>query len=182
MKKILTSAICVALLAITALPASAQQQGDMAWGAKLAFGSTDGYSNLGLGAKIQYNVTDPIRLEASFSYFLPKKESIFGLPDIKTSAWDFSVNAHWLFPVENGLTLYPLAGLGILGTKAKSDDLVMGDTVIGATNRSGSDLGLNLGGGVDYALSENMFLNAEVKYMVAGNGFFEISAGVGFNF
>lgn len=176
MKKILTSAICAALLAITALPASAQQQGDMAWGAKLAFGSGDGYSNLGLGAKIQYNVIDPLRLEASFSYFLPKKEGFSGLAEVKTSAWDFSVNAHWLFPVESGLTLYPLAGLGVLGVNTKADGPLLDG------KGSGSDLGLNLGGGVDYALPGNMFLNAEVKYMVAGPGFFEISAGIGFNF
>jgi opacity protein-like surface antigen len=68
-------------------------------------GSGDSYSNYGIGAKFQYNVTKPIRLEGSFTYFL-KKDLI--------SMWDLSVNAHYLFPIADKLTVYPLAGLGLL--------------------------------------------------------------------
>jgi hypothetical protein len=28
--------------------------------------------------------------------------------------WDLSVNGHWLFPLGDKITVYPLAGLGIL--------------------------------------------------------------------
>jgi len=65
---------------------------------------------LGLGAKFQYNLTAPIRLEGSFTYFLEKNY---------TSMWDLNANVHYLFPVSNEVTVYPLAGLGIHNTSVE---------------------------------------------------------------
>jgi outer membrane protein X len=58
----------VATMSITT--AVAQEKGDKAVGVNLALGLGDSYSNYGIGAKFQYNVTKPIRLEGSFTYFL----------------------------------------------------------------------------------------------------------------
>ena len=172
MKNIFKIAIAAIALTMTAFTANAQYKGDMAAGANVAFATGDGYSNLGIGAKFQYNVMDPLRLEANFTYFLPKKEL-----GIKTSMWDLMVNAHWLFRVGEKVNVYPVAGLGVLGASAKAD---MGE--LGNIGASASDFAFNFGGGVDFFLSQSMFLNVEAKYMVADGGCFMPSAGIGFMF
>ena len=47
-------------------------------------------NNGGFGAKIQYNVTKPIRLEGVFVY-LPSSDRL--------GMWNININAHYLFPV-----------------------------------------------------------------------------------
>ncbi len=163
MKKILTAAICMALLTIVATSASAQQKGDMAWGVQAAYSSGDGASNFGLGAKFRYNVTTPIRLEGSFTYFLESDH---------LSMWDLSANAQWLFPVADQVTVYPLAGLGVFGAKVD---------VKGFGNESDSELGLNLGGGADFGITDSMAITAELKYNTAYEQLV-LSAGVAFKF
>ena len=69
-------------VALSALGASAQQQGDMAIGVDLGVApfleSGMSVTNFGIGAKYQYNVTDPIRLEADLEYWLKNKQlSVF---------------------------------------------------------------------------------------------------------
>ena len=44
------------------------QKGEKAVGVNLGYGTE--ISNLGIGAKFQYGITDAIRTEASFNYFL----------------------------------------------------------------------------------------------------------------
>ena len=167
----------MAILAIAAVTMSvavnAQTKGDMAAGGNLVIGMGDEFTNVGIGAKFQYNILDPLRLEGSFTFFLPKSE--YG---VKQSMWDLSVNAHYLFPVADQITVYPLAGLGILGVKAKAD---LGD--FGTISASDSFFGFNIGGGVDFKLSETIILNAEMKYKIGDvwNRFL-ISAGVAFKF
>jgi opacity protein-like surface antigen len=167
----------VAIIAIAAVTvstlASAQEKGDKAVGANLVFG-TEG-SNIGLGAKFQYNVTAPIRLEGSFTYFFEKDY---------TSMWDLSVNAHYLFPLNEKLTVYPLAGLGIVGATTTIPGTTVstgGVTVTPAGELSSTDFGLNLGGGADYKLSDKLFLNAELKYTTGGSSLL-ISAGIAYKF
>jgi outer membrane protein X len=131
--------------------AVAQEKGDKAVGGKLALGAGDSYTNLGLGARFRYNVTAPLRLEGSFTYFLPKDHM---------SMWDSGVDAHWLFSAGDRLTVYPLAGLGILGWRYSYDIDWLGSSA------SNSDFTFDLGGGVDFKLTNRLFLNAELKYKI----------------
>ena len=164
MKNIFGKLAIIAIAVTMSVAANAQQQGDMALGGNLVYGSGDSYSNVGIGAKFQYNITDPIRLEGSFTYFFEKDY---------LSMWDLSANGHYLFPVADQVTVYPLAGLSILGYKT--------DTILG--NYSDSELGLNLGGGIDYRLNDSVILNAELKYKTGDNwDRLLLSVGVAFNF
>jgi hypothetical protein len=65
-----------------------------------------------------------------FTYFL-KKDNL--------TMWDLSANAHWLFPIADKVTVYPLAGLGILNYGSS----------YGGYSASSADIAFNLGGGVD---------------------------------
>ena len=88
--------LCVALISVGAFA----QKGEQRVGLNLNYGTE--ISNVGLGAKYQYGITDAIRLEGSFDYFFKKDGA---------SMWDINVNAHYLFPFAKKFAVYPLVGL-----------------------------------------------------------------------
>lgn len=145
--------IVAAIVCMTATTAQAQEKGDMAAGVHFAYGTGDGFSNMGIGAKFQWNVIDKLRLEPSFTYFL-KKDYI--------SMWDISINAHYQFVLSDVVTLYPAAGLSVMGVKASYD------WGYGSASASDSEFGFNIGAGADFNLSEKLALNVELKYKVGG--------------
>lgn len=153
MKKVILT-LCVALASINVF---AQEKGEKSVGAHLIH-SLDA-SNLGIGVKGRYSFTDAIRGEASFNYFLRNN-------------LDLNANAHYLFPLSDKLTIFPLAGMSY------------GNSSLFTTgNYSNSYFGLNLGGGADYKLTEKLSLNAESKYqIISGYSSFVLSAGVIYKF
>lgn len=167
MKRVLKRAAMIVIAAVTmSMAVQAQQKGDMAAGGNLVIGLGDNLTNVGIGAKFQYNVTDPIRLEGSISYFLEKNYVSF---------WDLSVNGHYLFPLTEQITVYPLVGVGLLGYKANFG--------FGFGSSSKSEFGVNLGGGIDYKLTDKLILNAETKYKIGNEWDRElISVGVAYKF
>jgi outer membrane protein X len=191
MKVIKKTAMMLVVATAFAMNVSAQEKGDMAAGLGVVLGTGNDLTNFGIGAKFQYNVTNPLRLEGSFSYFFPKKEGE-GDFEVSTSMWDLSVNAHYLFSMSERLTFYPLAGLGILGVTSSSEINVPGIEVPGlgeyggysdSVSASASQFGINLGGGEDFKLSEKLVLNGQLKYMIAGNwSRLIISAGLAYRF
>ena len=48
------------------------EKGAMAAGVNLTVGFGDSYTNVGLGAKYQYNIIDNLRLEPNFNYYFKK--------------------------------------------------------------------------------------------------------------
>lgn len=166
MKKLLLIVAATVCLAATA---SAQEKGDMAAGVHFAYGTGDGFSNMGIGAKFQWNVIDKLRLEPSFTYFL-KKDYL--------SMWDISANVHYQFVLSDVVNLYPLAGLSVMGVKASVDT-----GGYGTVSASDTEFGFNLGAGADFNLSERLALNVEAKYKIGGNwSRFIASVGIGYKF
>jgi opacity protein-like surface antigen len=166
-----------------AMNVSAQEKGDMAAGLGAAVGMGDALTNFGIGAKFQYNVTSPIRLEGSFTYFLPKDQSEYSAK-MSIGMWDLSITGHYLFSVSEGLSLYPLAGIGMLGVSTDAE-VDLGGYGYGAYEASASttNFGFNLGGGIDFALSEKLVLNGQLKYMLASDwSRLIISDGVAYKF
>jgi outer membrane protein X len=158
MKSIFKKVAIVAIALVTmSVAAGAQEKSDMAAGGNLVLGLGDSFTNIGIGAKFQYNVTNPLRLEGSFTYFL-KKDNL--------TMWDLSVNAHWLFPVADKITVYPLVGLGILNY-GYDYSIDLGEYGSYGDSGSTSDIAFNLGGGIDYKLTDKLVLNAELKYKIS---------------
>lgn len=157
-----------------ATAASAQDKGDMAVGAQVVYGTGDGFSNIGVGAKFQWNVINRLRLEPSFTYFL-KKDLI--------SMWDISANVHYQFPVGNVVSLYPLAGLSVMGIKADIPEVDLGEYGSYGGSASDTEFGFNIGAGADFNLSKKFALNVEAKYKIGGHwSRFMIGAGVAYRF
>jgi outer membrane protein X len=175
----------------------AQEVGDKAVGGNIVLGIGDEFTNIGIGAKFQYGVTSNIRGEGSFTFF-PKKDGL--------GMWDLSVNGHYLFniPTVPSLKVYPIAGLGIMGYSVGGYDYDEDDDYYDyyydpSLNAYGYDdddddgsssstiFGLNLGGGAEYKLTDNISANLDLKYRI---GFesgplanrFMISAGIAYKF
>ena len=110
MKKLLMT-LCVALIA---LGASAQEKGEQSIGAHVLYGTDVG--NIGFGVKYQNCITDAIRLEAVGDYYL--KTDGF-------SMFDVNVNGHYLFPLSDKVTVYPLVGINY--TSWKQDGFISVD-------------------------------------------------------
>jgi len=155
--------LCAALVSVGAFA----QKGEQRVGLNLNYGTE--ISNVGLGAKYQYGITDAIRLEGSFDYFFKKDGA---------SMWDINVNAHYLFPFAEKFAVYPLVGLTY--SHWKLDGIDYGSEFEGMSpeeqeewgitdleeSSSASKFGVNLGAGVQYAINDRWGVNFEVKYQL----------------
>ena len=122
------------------------QKGIQAAGAQLSYGTE--VNSIGIGVKYQYNITDNIRLEPSVNYFF-ENDGI--------DMFDINANAHYLFPMASNIRVYPLAGLSYSKWSANAGD---------GWEVSTSKFGLNLGGGAEFDISDNLMMNFEVKYQL----------------
>lgn len=169
MRKQTLSMAFVAIFTLCAFTVQAQEKKIFAGGG-VAY-ATD-LNNIGFLAKGLYQFTPQWEAEGSFTYFLKKNY-------VNWSALDF--NAHYLFYKKEKIAAYGLAGLDILFWKIKFDTDeygVWGD----ALNTSSSNIGLNLGTGMRYQLSDKIYLNPELKYTVGNASYLSISVGLLYNF
>lgn len=150
--------VCMMLIST----ATFAQQGATWVGANVNYGLHKDYKNLGIGAKVQYEFIDNFRAEASGNYFFKKDYC---------TMWDVNLNVHYLIKASDKLTIYPLAGLTLLGEKVE----------VAGVSASDSDFGFNAGAGVEFPLSEGIKLNIEAKYQYVKDWDRPvISAGVSF--
>lgn len=152
------------------------QKGEKAVGVNLGYGTE--ISNLGIGAKFQYGITDAIRAEASFDYFL-KKDFV--------SMWDVNVNVHYLFPLSDKFKVYPLVGLTYTNWKLDGFDISYGfddeelsdyDDEYSVESSNTGKFGVNLGAGAEYSITPKLAINFEVKYQLISD-FNQAVFGVG---
>jgi opacity protein-like surface antigen len=116
------------------------------------------YNATAIEAKANFNVSDDIDISPSFDYFLINSNYDF-------SIFMLSADGHYNFDAGDQFTVYPLIGLNYLS--------------ISGNGYSYSDgIGLNVGGGASYGISDNLKLYAEAKYVRTGFG---LSAGVLFS-
>jgi len=168
------AAIVIIAAVVMSVSAVAQQQGDKAVGGNLLIGAGNSYTNIGIGAKFFYNVTDPIRLAGEFDYFL-KKDYV--------SYWDLSVYGHYLFPVADQVVIYPSLGLGIMGASVNMPTYTVPGVGTYGGKYSNSDFALSLGGGADYELSSNLILSGELRIkLVDGSNRLNIAIGLAYKF
>lgn len=166
MKKIVLTAI-IALFSFGAYA----QKGQTAVGVNLAY-PTD-LKSLGIGVKGSYGITDALRTQATFDYFLKKNN---------LSAWDINLDVHYLFPMGSNFSLYPLAGLTYLRTSFDGFSATA-DTPTTHSSISDGHIGVNLGGGFQYDFTDRLALNVEAKFQIIKDGNQGvISAGLAYKF
>ena len=167
MKKFLF--ILVAMFAMST--ASFAQQGVTSFGVQGAY--DDLFGQFGVGAKLQYGFVDQFRGEVGADFFF-KKDGV--------SMFDINGNFHFVVPVVEKFNVYPLAGVNI--SFASLDDTIVAVAAIGGVDLANSKtrIGVNLGGGVEFFVSDKVKLVGEAKYIVSDNGWSRFGANVGVAF
>lgn len=146
------------LVAVFAMSTAAfAQKGVTAFGVNGAYDDLNG--QFGIGVKLQHNFADQLRSEIGTDLFFKKKD---------ISIVDVNANFHYVVPVASGFDVYPLAGANIAFF---NHDIP-------------TRIGLNLGGGLEYYITDTAKLVGEAKYIVSDNGFsrFGLNFGVAFMF
>lgn len=152
--------VLVMSMALVTIFAYGQEKGDMAVGGNIMYELGD-YNNLGLTGKFQWNVTDALRLEPSASYYFEKNYY---------NMWDINANLHYIFKITDTFNLYPLGGISIVGMSISEADY------------SDTQLGLNIGGGLEYKLTQSLSLGAELRYQGLGDWEDRITIGFGLTY
>ncbi len=167
MKKILF----VILLTVVSMGAFAQK-GSVSGHAKLGYQSD--YKRFGVGVEGRYEIVDNIRLAPDVVFFFPKD---------KTWGADINLNVQYTFTnVVDKLTLYPLAGLNISNNRTSSRKIEYAGVVVESKSHGFTNFGFNLGGGLDYDLTADTYLNFEMKYTFADWDYGQFMFGYGIRF
>ena len=151
---------------------SAYSNEGLSFGAELAYaGKMEAF---GLGARLLYGLNENIRFDLSDHYYFKKEYKYLD---------DLNLNVHYLFDVADNLQLYPLAGVTLLLWKVEFDDYNFQTDTWFKNSFSDSKFGVNLGGGAQYALTDQLLLNGELKFqIISDTNQLVISAGVIYKF
>lgn len=122
-------------------------------------------AEFGVGAKALFAVSEKINVSPSINYYFGK--SVQG---VDQSILGFNADAHYMFKNDN-VTFYPLAGLNL----TRNSVTVSGQSV------SNSEFGFNLGGGLNYSISESLTGTLEAKYVLGNYDQAVFGAGILFN-
>ncbi|MBE7629798.1 outer membrane beta-barrel protein [Tenacibaculum piscium] len=135
-------------------------------GANLVYGSE---SDLGIGAKASFGLSEEFKISPSINYFF--SESV---PNVSITTMSFNADAHYFFEIQDKFSLYPLAGINVFYTSVSS-------SYITSYSASSNSFGLNLGGGMNYLLSEKLTAFSEIKLMLNTGNQVVFCAGVMYN-
>lgn len=132
----------------------------------------------GLGVRLLYGINENIRLDLSDHYYFKKNFKYLN---------DLNLNAHYLFDVADNVQVYPLAGITLLMTKVEVEfqdyDFTTNTWFQNKESFSDSKFGVNLGGGAQYALTDQLMLNGEVKFqIISDTNQLVLSAGLIYKF
>ena len=185
MKKIILLAI-VLVVFIGQSTVWAQEKGQIRAGVGITLGTESaidadtGEPKLGFGIVIggDYFVTDVISIAPSYSFFFKSKVDLGGGQEVSIKASSFDIDGKYYF-VKSGVNIYGLVGISFAFAKASATiDFGAGPQTVSFTE---NQVGVNLGAGLDYYLSDKVYLNGQVKYTINGLEQLAINLGVGFN-
>ena len=152
------------LAAIACLGTSAfAQKNTKALGVGLAYGTQA--ENVGLNVRGQYFVTDNVRLEGSINYFFKHK----GL-----SMWDINANGAYVFNITDKFRAYPMLGFAFTNWSSEYSTVKVNSDntkTVYVNSKNTIRLGANYGGGVEYALSNNIAAFGEIREQVLPNSY-----------
>ncbi|WP_075601801.1 outer membrane beta-barrel protein [Saccharicrinis aurantiacus] len=141
-------------------------------GAGLVFATDIG--NIGLTFDGVYEFTS--EWEGSFSY-----SHIFKKDYVSFNIFDF--DAHYVFyQHDENLNVYGIGGLGLTSAKVSVPSMNYGGFTTPAVSSSDTSLGLNIGIGANYKLSEQFNLAPEMKLTITDGTYFRIGAAVQYLF
>ncbi len=152
--------IILAFVIILGISQFAKAQVDIGGGVAL-------WGDVGVEVKADFPITEEISISPSVDYFF---EDVVGA---SVTSLIFNVDGHYNFEVGDGFVAYPILGINYWNYSINWDNDLYDDYLGGSS--SGGDVGVNVGGGATYALSDSMKLYAEVKFLRSDVG---LSAGI----
>ena len=134
----------------------------LAWGEELGL--------WGLGAHVEAALNEKVSLSPVFTQYFPED-----LDENRRSAWELNANLNYYLITGDVGYLYGLAGLNFIHIKTKTP-------VPGSADLEDKDgnVGLNLGIGTMYRLTDLMYPFAEAKFTVGSYNQFAIFVGMKF--
>ncbi len=147
--------IILILVMATAMLMAHAESGEWAVGGQVVYGTKA--ETAGIGLHVKNCLTDALRASLSSNYYF-KHSGV--------TAFDVNLEANYLFGVGEKVRVYPLAGVVLGIWHADGVNVSYGGMNFGVDGQTNTKFGANLGGGVDYLVSEHLGLNAEVKYQI----------------
>jgi len=135
-------------------------------GPGLVYGT--GIDNIGFSANGKYEINEKWSAAPSFTFFLKKNY-------VNWSALDLDAN-YQITELENIGSLYAIGGLNMTFFKIKYDYDFGEWGGSGSDSYTGSDVGVNIGAGLNIMLSEKMAIAPEARYTFGGANYFRIGA------
>ncbi len=127
-------------------------------------------TDLGFGLKADFNVADKINVSPSFGILSSVSIDIGGIKN-KSTINEINVDGHYTLTDNGSTSFYGLAGPSVIFVKVKTDNVSV----------STSKVGLNIGGGAKFSVSDSMGGFAQAKYAIGGAKQLAIHAGVYFS-
>ncbi len=180
MKRFFTLSMAAVLLVLLAVGVSATERKGM-FGADLGGVLTLPMGDFGdafkmgwrAGANVGYFVTDQIQVGATGAYSQNKVDDTTGVGDVKLNILQFGAFGKYMFKMQNPtIAPYVKTGVGFYNGKA---------SVSGGSSTSSTDMGINGGVGVNFAVSptasvfvegayHNIFSDPSTNYVAANAG------------
>ena len=153
---------------------STQASAQFWFGGGIVYGG--GVENIGVqgNAHLVVNEENKIRIGADITYFLTDKASAGGT-EVKTNVFAINVNGHYMIVTSEELILYGIGGLNFGFVSVEVSGL--GSEFLNFVDSSSTELGINVGGGVEYAVPFGR-VYGELKYVLGGFDQVVIGAGV----
>ena len=166
LRRVIFKSVAITAIALCVCISTHAQQGEKALGINLLSGfHANDIRSVGLGAKFLYNVTNPIRLAGELDFSKCVKNSYnYGLQDL-------SVYLHYIIPVRDQM-IYPVVGIGNFKIKMNNKSI----------SSSISKTVFTLGLGTERALTNNLVLNAELRYKSHGGNHIIAAVGLAYKF
>ena len=159
----------IGIFALMSVGATAQLE----LGGALVFGTE--ISTIGLQARGQYEITEEFDGTANLTYFFPKTEGVSGF-EVKLSMFTINFDGHYNAYSSGTVEVYPLLGLNISIVTIKTDFDIPGTTT--SAKLSDTNVGLNVGGGAAFEISDGLNAFGELKYVASSFDQLVISAGI----
>ena len=143
-------------------------------GGGLSFGTEA--KTIGFNLRGQYSITESIDLVGGLTFFLPKTETqtipFVGTIKTKSTLFSFDVDGHYNFSINDKICIFPLSGLNITNASVSVNNTKTGDTKVG----------LNVGAGGAYKISESLNAFVETKYIIGKYDQLVIALGILYQF
>ncbi len=158
MKNLKTKIFAAAIVLLMMVGANTYAQ--VRIGGGLAY-ATD-FNEVGLNLRGDYLITEPWRVGADFTFYFTGEGYSYN---------ELNFNGFYVFEGES-ITPYVLGGINIFMTSVN----------YGGFKASGSDIGLNLGGGLDLPFSDNLSGFGEAKIVLTGITYLALNVGIKYAF